>query len=108
MATACRRKEKRGETVSRVGGAPTHWVPRQLLHSRDLSRHHAPPTIVTGSCYFDADAMQRRMDYAPVVTGNPRIAHYVDEHKTFDGIVIPIPTRGACIAVTQTERLTRA
>ena len=27
MATACRRKETRGETVSKVGGAPSGWVP---------------------------------------------------------------------------------
>jgi glyoxylase-like metal-dependent hydrolase (beta-lactamase superfamily II) len=33
------------------------------------------------------------MDYAPVVTGNLRIAHYTDEHKTFDGIVIPTRRR---------------
>jgi len=26
MATACRRKELRGETVPKVGGAPTHRV----------------------------------------------------------------------------------
>ncbi len=28
MATAYRLKELRGETVSKVGGAPSEWVPR--------------------------------------------------------------------------------
>jgi hypothetical protein len=56
-----------------------------------------PDTIATRNrdqvFYFDAYGMQRLMDYAPVVTGNPRIAHYTDEHKTFDGIVIPTRRR---------------
>ncbi len=56
-----------------------------------------PDTIATHNrdqvFYFDADGMQRRMDYAAVVTGNPPIAHYTDEHKTFEGIVIPTRRR---------------
>lgn len=39
--------------------------------------------------YYDEDLMQRRMDYSPDVTGNPPIAHYTHDHKTFDGFVFP-------------------
>jgi hypothetical protein len=39
--------------------------------------------------YYDAAFMQRRMDYSPDVTGNPPVAHYSHDHKTFDGFVFP-------------------
>jgi hypothetical protein len=37
----------------------------------------------------DNEHMQRRMDYSPDVTGNPPVAHYTHDHKTFDGFVFP-------------------
>jgi hypothetical protein len=56
-----------------------------------------PPSIAThstvGLFYFDADGMQRRMDYEPAVNGNLPAAHYTDEPKTFDGIVVPTRRR---------------
>jgi hypothetical protein len=39
--------------------------------------------------YYDEQFMQRRMDYSPDVTGNPPIAHYTHDPKTFDGFVFP-------------------
>ena len=33
--------------------------------------------------------MLRRMDYSPDVTGNPPVAHYTHDPKTFDGFVFP-------------------
>jgi hypothetical protein len=39
--------------------------------------------------YDDEQFMLRRMDYSPDVTGNPRIAHYTHDPKTFDGFVFP-------------------
>ncbi|MEY2522603.1 MAG: hypothetical protein QOJ66_1168 [Ilumatobacteraceae bacterium] len=39
--------------------------------------------------YYDERFMQRRMDYSPDVTGNPLIAHYMYDEKTFDGFVFP-------------------
>jgi hypothetical protein len=39
--------------------------------------------------YYDDAFMQQRMDYSPDVTGNPPVAHYTHDHKTFDGFVFP-------------------
>jgi hypothetical protein len=39
--------------------------------------------------YYDKDYMLRRMDYSPDVTGNPPVAHYTRDPKTFDGFVSP-------------------
>jgi hypothetical protein len=39
--------------------------------------------------YYDEHFMQRRMDYSPDVTGNPPIAQYSHDEKTFDGFVFP-------------------
>jgi hypothetical protein len=43
--------------------------------------------------YYDDDFMLRRMDYSPDVTGNPRVAHYTHDPKTFDGFVFPTRRR---------------
>ena len=43
--------------------------------------------------YYDDAFMQRRMDYSPDVTGNPPVAHYAYDHKTFDGFVFPTRRR---------------
>jgi hypothetical protein len=56
-----------------------------------------PPSIATHSreqvFYYDADLMQRRMDYAPEVMGNFPVAQYTTDHKTFDGFVFPTQRR---------------
>jgi hypothetical protein len=39
--------------------------------------------------YYDERFMQRRMDYSPHVSGNPQIARYTHDPKTFDGFVFP-------------------
>jgi hypothetical protein len=39
--------------------------------------------------YYDKDYMLRCMDYSPDVTGNPPVAHYTHDPKTFDGFVFP-------------------
>jgi hypothetical protein len=58
-----------------------------------------PPAIANHNpdqvFYYDQDVMQRRMDYSPDVTGNPRIAHYTRDPKTFDGFVFTDPPAGA-------------
>jgi hypothetical protein len=43
--------------------------------------------------YYDAELMLRRMDYSPDVTGNPPVAHYTHDPKTFDGFVFPTRRR---------------
>jgi hypothetical protein len=56
-----------------------------------------PKVIAThsrvGIFYFDADGMQRRMDYEPMVNGNAPTTEYTYEPRTFDGIVVPTRRR---------------
>jgi hypothetical protein len=48
----------------------------------------------TQTYYIDADTgLQRRIDYSPDVNGNPPVAHYTTEHRTFDGLVVPTRRR---------------
>lgn len=58
---------------------------------------HVPKTIANHNAdqvfYYDDAFMQRRMDYSPDVTGNPLVAHYAYDHKTFDGFVFPTRRR---------------
>jgi hypothetical protein len=50
-----------------------------------------PPGITTHSAeqvfYFDENALLRRIDYAPYVTGGAPAAHYVEAHETVSGLV---------------------
>lgn len=43
----------------------------------------------TQKYYFDSDGLLRRMDYQPVVNGYSPTAHYVLDHTTVDGFVVP-------------------
>lgn len=56
-----------------------------------------PKTIATHNArqvfYYDDAFMQRRMDYSPDVTGNPPVAHYTHDPRTFDGFVFPTRRR---------------
>lgn len=57
-----------------------------------------PDTIASHSSiqtyYFDAETgLQRRVDYSPDVNGNPLVAHYTTEHRTYAGLVVPTRRR---------------
>jgi hypothetical protein len=59
---------------------------------------HFPPNNANHNSdqvfYYDQHFMLRRMDYAPDVTGGlTHIAHYTDDHKTFDKFVFPTRRR---------------
>jgi hypothetical protein len=43
--------------------------------------------------YYDDNFLLRRMDYAADATGNAPVAHYTDDHKTFDKFVFPTRRR---------------
>jgi hypothetical protein len=43
--------------------------------------------------YFDTNGLLRRLDYGATIAGTGRIAHYCDEHKAFDGIIMPTKRR---------------
>jgi hypothetical protein len=55
-----------------------------------------PETIATHNrdqvFYFDSNYMLRHLDYQPEVTNAP-IAHYVSDHKEFDGFIFPTRRR---------------
>jgi hypothetical protein len=56
-----------------------------------------PETIATHSpeqvFYYDADGMQRRMDYVTEILGSTLVAHYCGHPKTVDGLVFPTRRR---------------
>ncbi|MEU8712511.1 hypothetical protein [Streptomyces sp. NPDC048663] len=56
-----------------------------------------PGTIATHSLdqtfYYDADGLQRRMDYVNEVMGSALVAHHTGHHRSFDGVVVPTRRR---------------
>ena len=67
-----------GETWRRLA---VHFPPNNANHNSDQV------------FYYDQHFMMRRMDYAPDVTGSAPVAHYTDDHKTFDKFVFPTRRR---------------
>jgi hypothetical protein len=53
-----------------------------------------PPGIVTHSAeqvlYVDSDGLLRRRDYVVDIAARSPAAHYTDDHREFDGIVLPV------------------
>ena len=39
--------------------------------------------------YFDADGLQRRMDYVTEILGSTLVGHYTAQHRSFGGLVVP-------------------
>jgi len=68
-------------------GAQT-WRRLAVTFHPSIANHNAEQVF-----YYDDAFMQRRMDYSPDVTGNPPVAHYAYDHKTFDGFVFPTRRR---------------
>jgi hypothetical protein len=63
---------------------------------RRLAAHFPPHNANHNSdqvFYYDQHFMLRRMDYAADATGNAPVAHYTDDHKTFDTFVFPTRRR---------------
>lgn len=58
------------------------WRRLAVRFPPNLPNHNPDQTF-----YYDADFRQRRMDYAPDVTGNAPIAHYTHDPVTYDGFV---------------------
>jgi len=52
-----------------------------------------PASIATHSprqvFYFDADGLQRRMDYVTEILGSTLVGHYTAQHRSFGGLVVP-------------------
>jgi len=60
------------------------WRRLAVKFPKTIANHNADQVF-----YYDDAFMQRRMDYSPDVTGNPPVAHYTHDHKTFDRFVFP-------------------
>ena len=60
------------------------WRRLAVKFPKTIANHNADQVF-----YYDDAYMQRRMDYSPDVTGKPPVAHYMHDHKTFDGFVFP-------------------
>jgi hypothetical protein len=60
------------------------WRRLAVTFPESIPTHNADQVF-----YYDADFMQRRMDYAPKVMMGMPIVHYSDEPRTFDGLVFP-------------------
>jgi hypothetical protein len=60
------------------------WRRLAVTFPKTIANHNADQVF-----YYDDAFMQRRMDYSPDVTGNPPVAHYTHDYKTFDGFVFP-------------------
>jgi hypothetical protein len=63
---------------------PQIWRRLTVRFPNTIANHNAEQVF-----YYDDMFMQRRMDYSPDVTGNPPVAHYTHDHRTFDGFVFP-------------------
>ena len=76
-------------------GVQAHEIEPWQEEGQTWRRLHVtfPPTIATHNpeqtFYYDADGMQRRMDYIVQVNGNAMIAHYTGDPQTFGGLVFP-------------------
>jgi hypothetical protein len=60
------------------------WRRLAVTFPTTIANHNADQVF-----YYDSAFMQRRMDYSPEVTGNPPVAHYSHDPRTFDGFVFP-------------------
>jgi deazaflavin-dependent oxidoreductase (nitroreductase family) len=43
--------------------------------------------------YFDADGLQRRMDYVTEILGSTLVAHYTGHHRSFGSLIMPTRRR---------------
>ena len=65
------------------------WRRLEVTFPKTIASHSTVQTY-----YFDADTgLQRRVDYAPDVSGNPPVAQYTSEHRDFDGVLVPTRRR---------------
>jgi hypothetical protein len=64
------------------------WRRLAVTFPQTIANHNAEQVF-----YYDGRFMQRRMDYSPDVTGNPPVAQYTHDFKTFDGFVFPTRRR---------------
>ena len=64
------------------------WRRLRVVFPKEIATHNPEQVF-----YYDADGLQRRMDYVTEILGSSLVAHYTSGHRTFDGIVIPTRRR---------------
>lgn len=64
------------------------WRALKVIFPKSYVTHSTEQTL-----YFDAEGMIRRQDYSVEVSGNPDVAHYLHDHRKFDGIAFPTRRR---------------
>ncbi|QIQ04139.1 hypothetical protein [Streptomyces liangshanensis] len=69
-------------------GLSDGWRRLAVTFPDDITVHNSEQTF-----YYDEDGLQRRMDYAPVVTGGIPGIHMIDGHQEVAGIVLPTRRR---------------
>jgi hypothetical protein len=75
-----------GDPISRSGET---WRRLDVVFPEDVHTHSRRQTF-----YFDGDGLLRRHDYHPdVVSSLANAAHTSDDHRNFDGLVIPTRRR---------------
>ncbi|EJN15939.1 hypothetical protein PMI42_00516 [Bradyrhizobium sp. YR681] len=64
------------------------WRSLKVSFPKSYVTHSTEQTL-----YFDAAGMIRRQDYSVEVSGGAKVAHYLYDHREFDGIVFPTRRR---------------
>jgi len=64
------------------------WRALKVTFPKSYVTHSTEQTL-----YFDAKGLIRRHDYTVDVSGGAKAAHYLYDHRTFDGIVFPTKRR---------------
>jgi hypothetical protein len=60
------------------------WRALKVTFPKSYVTHSSEQTV-----YFDGNGLIRRHDYTAEVSGDVKVAHYLNDHQTFDGIVFP-------------------
>jgi len=60
------------------------WRRLQVTFPASIATHNPQQVF-----YFDADGLQRRMDYVTEILGSTLVAHYTAQHRSFGGLVVP-------------------
>jgi hypothetical protein len=64
------------------------WRRLRVVYPSTLATHSREQTF-----YYDADFMQRRMDYVNEIMGSALVGHYTGHHRSFGGLVLPTRRR---------------
>jgi hypothetical protein len=64
------------------------WRALKVTFPKSYVTHSAEQTI-----YVDGKGLIRRHDYTAEISGDVQVAHYLDDHQAFDGIVFPTRRR---------------